>query len=129
MPDTQPPTTDHRHPTTDIPQPPELHITPCGVFTYPKDQPPDPVGIVLIDHHYPERRFLIRCDARCHGSHEAFEKTCGCICDGVFHGIGTPDSMTWNRAILTHGAEQVRRWKSLGIDCSGLEKEMERLGA
>jgi len=101
---------------------PEL-ITNCPtVRTWFADQePPAPAGIVLIEHIQPRRRWIIRCDANCHNS---TADICSCLCDGKFHGLGegTP---AFDEAIRKHGLAMIAKWGSIGIDVSGLQREID----
>lgn len=101
-------------------------LTRCGVISYPPGQFPVPLGTVLLEHHFPERRLLMRCDGHCHGNLTFVDGPCSCLCDGAFHGIGEPHSPAWNLAVLLHGERLLRKWGPLGIDCAGLARELEK---
>lgn len=105
--------------------------SPCGVKAYQHGQLPAPIGFVLLEHHNAQRRFLARCDGRCHGTENLLNmniESCGCLCEGKFHGIGAPQSEAWDRAILSHGPRLLKKWELLGFGVSGLRSELERLG-
>jgi hypothetical protein len=70
---------------------------------------------------------VMRCAAHCHNSTETLE-FCRCLCDGKFHGLkeGSPE---FAYAIGRYGPSLIEKWKGIGVDVTGLEKELERLKA
>lgn len=98
------------------------------ILVWEKNQePPTAVGVTLIEHILSDRRWLERCDGNCHLAIP--EVLCQCICDGAFHGKAWEgyESEKWKRAILEAGPGMIAKWKPLGLDVSGLEKELGKL--
>ena len=72
--------------------------------------------MVLVSQHHPT--WTTVCDGRCHDSKTP---VCICLCGGRFHGLQSGSAKLAD-AIGQHGPGLVKRWKDLGVDCSGLEK-------
>ena len=84
-------------------------------------------GIVLlmqVSKRHPKWGHIC-CDSFCHQSTLPVAQ-CDCLCGGAFHGL-VEGSAKFTYAIGVHGARLVAKWKDLGVDTSGLEKEMQRL--
>ncbi len=97
---------------------------PATVSTCQSDQPVPPSGITLmavVSKHHPT--WTTVCDGRCHDS---TAPVCICLCQGAFHGLKT-GSTKLAAMIKQHGPVLVKRWKELGVDCSGLEAEIKKL--
>ncbi len=97
----------------------DVHFSTCQ-----SERTAAPSGItlmVIVSKHHPT--WTTVCDGRCHDS---VAPVCICLCQGAFHGLKS-GSAKLAYAIGQHGPGLVKRWKELGVDCSGLEAEIKKL--